>query len=65
MKGETVVRQILEPTLVRMISGGGAGAHPAIPLQINHNPTEGNTIKLVASSPATEAIAYALRVATP
>lgn len=59
MKGETKAREILEPTMARLI------ANMASPLKIQHHPEKGNAIKLVASSPASEAIAYVLRIATP
>ena len=58
MKGESKAREILEPTMARVI------AELDSPLKIQHHPEKGNTIKLVASSPASEAIAYLLRVAT-
>ena len=59
MKGEAKAREILEPTMAGLI------ANLASPLKIQHHPDKDHAIKLVASSPATEAIAYVLRVATP
>ena len=50
---------IVEPTKARLI------AEFKTPLKIQHYPTEGRTVKLIGTSPTSEYIAYALRVATP
>lgn len=52
-------KEVMEPTKCRLIAELG---HP---LEIMHEPDEGNTLKLIGSSPASEYIAYFLRVATP
>ena len=52
-------QDIVEPTKARLI------AEMKSPLKIQHHPTEGRTMKLIGTSPTSEYIAYALRVATP
>ena len=52
-------QDIVEPTKCRLIEKSGK------PLRIQHHPTKGRTVKLIGTSPTSEYIAYALRVATP